>query len=72
MPAVRYLPSDMLLQRYVERGMTHQQIADMVSQQEGVSISRSSIIPALSRAGMTNRVRYDAEIPWVPIKTDSN
>jgi hypothetical protein len=48
----------------VDRGMTHQQIADKVSSDEGVAVSREAVSAALSRAGMTNRVRYEDEIPW--------
>lgn len=72
MAAPRYLPSDSILQRMVERGMTHQQIADAVSKETGVRISRSTVSAALSRAGLTNRVRYTDEIPWPVIKTEHN
>jgi len=42
----------------VERGMTHEQIA----KEHGVG--RSAVSAALSRAGLTNPVRYDDTIPW--------
>lgn len=72
MAAPRYLPSDSILQRMVERGMTHAQIAEQVSRETGVRISRSTVSAALSRAGLTNRVRYSDTIPWSPIKTEHN
>ena len=55
----RLIPGDDQLKSMVERGMTHQQIADAVSKETGVSVSRSTVSAALSRAGLTNRIRYD-------------
>lgn len=72
MGAPRYLPSDSILQRMVERGMTHAQIAEEVSRETGVRIARSTVSAALSRAGLTQRVRYLDTIPWSPIKTEHN
>lgn len=65
MPRPRLLPSDSALQRMVERGMTHQQIADKVGEEIGQTISRSSVAAALSRAGLTEPApRYRDELPW--------
>ena len=64
MGARRILPSDSQLQRMVERGMTHQEIADKVSEDTGERVNRSSVSAALSRAGLTDRVRYDEVIPF--------
>lgn len=72
MAAPRLVPSDSMLQKYVERGLTHQQIADLVTKETGVPIARSTISAALSRAGLTARVRYDKVIPWNPIKAVHN
>ncbi len=72
MAAPRYLPSDSILQNMVERGMTHAQIAQHVTKETGVHVSRSTVSAALSRAGLTNRVRYTDTIPWSPIKTEHN
>lgn len=48
-----------------ESGMTHQEIADVVSERIGEPVTRVSVTLALSRAGVKPRtVRYDAEIPW--------
>lgn len=68
----RVIPSDKKLQEFVEEGMTHQAIADYVSQDTGIPIARSTISAALSRAGLTERIRYDEVIPWTPIKTEHN
>lgn len=72
MAAPRYLPSDSMLQKYVDRGMTHQEIADLIAKESGVPIARSTVSAALSRAGLTNRVRYDEVIPWKRIKVEHN
>tara|TARA_B100000214_G_scaffold288090_1_gene217665 strand:+ start:430 stop:819 length:390 start_codon:yes stop_codon:yes gene_type:complete len=48
----------------VDRGMTHQEIADKVSEDTGERVNRSSVSAALSRAGLTDRVRYDEVIPF--------
>ena len=71
MGAPRVLPSDSILKRWAKT-MTHQQIADRVYKEEGVRVSRSSVSAALSRAGLTNRVRYADTIPWSPIKIAHN
>lgn len=61
----RYLPSTSILVKWVrEEGLTHQQCADRVERESGVRVSRASISAALSKAGETNRVRYDDVIPW--------
>lgn len=73
MGAPRTVPSDAMLRRYVEDfGWTHQQIADHVSKETGMPVARSTISAALSRAGLTNRVRYSEYIPWSPIKAIHN
>lgn len=72
MAAPRILPSDSMLQKYIERGMTHQQIADLITKESGVPVARSTVSAALSRAGLTTRVRYDEVIPWKRIKTEHN
>lgn len=72
MAAPRVVPSDAMLQKYVERGLTHQQIADLVTKESGIPVARSTISAALSRAGLTQRVRYDEVIPWKKIKAEHN
>lgn len=44
--------------------MTHDQIAERVFDETGIKVSRSSVSAAFTRAGKTNRVRYEEEIPW--------
>lgn len=66
MPAKRLLPDNRTLKRWVDKGLTHQQIADEVERTTGFHVSRSTVSAALSRAGLIEhqRFRYDAEIPW--------
>lgn len=71
MPAKRFLPSDKELVK-MARTMTHQQIADKIYKDTGFNVARSTVSAALSRAGETNRIRYDEVIPWAPIKIDHN
>lgn len=44
--------------------MTHAQIAEHIYRTTGQRVSRSSVSAALSRAGKTDRIRYDKWIPW--------
>ena len=50
----------------VDRGMSHQQIADAVRADTGHPITRSSVSAAISRAGITKTqgIRYTEELPW--------
>lgn len=73
MAAPRYLPSDSILRRWrVDEGLTLKEIAERVKQTEGYEVSVGSVASALSRAGITSRVRYDEVIPWTPIRTGHN
>lgn len=65
MPARRVLPDNQTLHRWVELGMTHQDIADEVEKLTGEKVSRSTVSAALSRAGLSRQTaRYEDEIPW--------
>jgi hypothetical protein len=70
MPAKRLLPSDSTLKKWVEEGLSHQDIVDRVLERENVVVSKSGVAAALSRAGLTNRIRYDTHVPWTPIRPD--
>lgn len=70
MPAKRLLPSESTLKKWVEEGLSHQDIVDRVLEREHVVVSKSAVAAALSRAGLTRRVRYDKHIPWSPIRAD--
>lgn len=65
MPAPRLLPPTSDLQKYVEAGLTHAQIAERIEQEFDLRVSRSTISAALSRAGLTrDTMRYRDELPW--------
>lgn len=66
MAAPRLLPPVSELQKMVDKGMTHAEIADHLTKTTGHKIARSSVSAALSRAGRTRRdgTRYADEIPW--------
>jgi hypothetical protein len=64
MSANRLLPPLQEILKLVEKGMTHAQIAEMVSASTGELVSRSSVSAALSRADKTNRIRYERHLPW--------
>jgi hypothetical protein len=64
MPA-RILPDVSKLRAMVEQGLTHQEIADLLSRETGYPIRRSTVSAALHRANETQSAkRYDEEIPW--------
>jgi hypothetical protein len=49
----------------VERGLTHQQIAETISRQTGYPVGRSTVSAALHRAKATTPAKkYLDEIPW--------
>lgn len=70
MPARRLIPSDSILEKWVDEGLSHQQIVDRILETENVVVTKSAVAAALSRAGLTRRVRYDTHIPWSPLRPD--
>lgn len=65
MAAPRLLPPISELERLVRQGYTHQQIVDWWHAESGITVSRSSVSAALSRAGLSKEVsRYKDELPW--------
>jgi hypothetical protein len=65
MPA-RILPPTSRLRQLVDQGMTHQQIADLITQETGHPIGRSTVSAALHRAGEAEAAKkYPEEIPWI-------
>ena len=64
MPA-RVLPSKEELQKFLESGMTHAQIAAEVTRQTGHFVRRSTVSSAIHRAGLSGPNKlYSEEIPW--------
>jgi hypothetical protein len=65
MAAPKILPPVSELQKMVDKGMTHAEIASKLEEQLGHKVARSSVSAALSRAGRTQEGnRYSEEIPW--------
>lgn len=58
--------------KWVEEGLTHEEITERVEQQTGYRPSRSSVSASLSKAGLTTPIRYTKFIPWRPIKLEHN
>lgn len=64
MPA-KVLPHTTELKKMLERGMTHQEIADAISRTTGYTVKRSTVSAAIHRAGLSERnKKYTEEIPW--------
>jgi hypothetical protein len=66
----RFVPSDSILEKWRAQGMT---VADMVARikaDSGVEVAPGTVYAALSRAGLTEQIRYDDFIPWSPIRAD--
>jgi hypothetical protein len=72
MSRARILPSEAILLAWVTEGLKHHEMAVRVYEQTGHSVARSTISAALSRAGLTNRIRYKEDIPWKRIKEEHN
>jgi hypothetical protein len=72
MSAKRKLPSDSVLAKWLDEGLNHEQIRARAMEITGEDITLSSVSSALSRAGLTYRVRYDTHIPWRRISVDHN
>lgn len=61
----RILPPTSKLRALVDQGLTHKQIAELVSRETGYPISRSTVSAALHRDGSASPAkRYPEEIPW--------
>ena len=72
MPAgTERLPSVSRLEKWVEQGLTHSQIVERIYEEDGWRPARVSVAVALSRAGLTQRTRYDDDIPW-KVKKEHN
>lgn len=65
MARTSYLPAMSVIERLVDSGMTHKEIADKISKDTGHRVARSTISVALARAGMAGDLpRYNDTVPW--------
>lgn len=63
--AYRILPPAAELQKMLDAGMTHQEIADEIAKRTGEPVARSTVSAAISRAGLSGTMpRYREVIPW--------
>jgi hypothetical protein len=61
----RILPPTAELKAMVAQGLTHQQIADLLTRETGYPVKRSTVSAALHRANETSAAKkYTEEIPW--------
>lgn len=69
----RTLPSDAILRKWrIDEGLSLKEILDRIKEAEGCEVPLGTLASALSRAGITERVRYEEFIPWTPIKLEHN
>lgn len=66
----RFTPSDSTLAKWREEGLTVQEMVDRIREREGVEVAPGTVYAALSRAGLTEKIRYPDFIPWSPIRAD--
>ena len=67
MANVMVVPDKTQLRRYLEKGLTQQQVVDAWERDSGVKVSRSAIAMALARYGLESahpRDRYEDLLPW--------
>jgi hypothetical protein len=64
MAAPRFVPSDSTLAKWRDEGLTAKQIVARIKERDGVEVAVGTIYAALSRAGLTEQIRYDDYIPW--------
>lgn len=61
----RVIPPGHELKRMVDRGMTHQEIADHVFRATGTRVTRGAVSAAISRANLSKPAnRYEECLPW--------
>ena len=61
----RKLPPNYELLKMYRSGMTHQEMADAISEQLGEPVTRVAVTLALARIGEDPRIpRYESTIPW--------
>ena len=59
------LPNSDELMALSNEGLTHQEIAERISERTGIPVARSAVSVALHRAGLVEpKERYSEEIPW--------
>ena len=65
----RFLPSDSILEKWLDEGLTHEQIRERIEHETGKVVALGTISAAISRAGLSSMPRYRDIIP-APIRED--
>lgn len=61
----KFTPDKPTFERWLEEGLTHQQMADRVYQQTGRKITRAAVTLALMSYGLAGqKPRYKETVPW--------
>lgn len=69
------VPDHTQMRRYLDRGLTQQQIVAAWEEDTGVRVSRSAIAMAINRYGLSSanhRPRYEDTLPWKVKKEHAN
>ncbi len=66
----RYVPSDSILEKWKADGLTVPEMIARIKKDSGIEVAPGTIYSALSRAGLSDRIRYEDFIPWSPIRAD--
>lgn len=72
MAGKRKMPSDSILEKWVEEGLDHEQIQQRIRDEFHEEVALSTVSGHLSRIGLTNRIKYDDFVPWPRISIDHN
>ena len=65
MPPRTRVPDKVTLTRWLDEGLTQQQMVDRTFQETGEVVTRSAIANAMVRYGMSaDGARYEEEVPW--------
>ena len=64
--AERVIPGKRQLERWLDEGLTQEQMVDRVLEMTGETVTRAGISAAITREGLASREvpRYHEEIPW--------
>ena len=61
----RIVPDKNTLQRWLDEGLTHQQMADRIYEQTGERVNRTAVSASIQREGLAKKNhRYLETIPW--------
>jgi len=59
----RFVPSNQILEKWLDEGLTHREIQARIKEQDGVEVALGTISAAISRAGLSTMNRCTGLIP---------